>query len=177
MFKRTLWVLAFTGLLSGVTLAQAPRQPANMTTIPVIPSPQQSLQVLDPTGAWVPVGTINPANHSFFGNSGGFQYQTHAALLEAVKTAPSPPQAIGQQGFYAPGGGSDAVYQWSAASWQDKGTSASPGLADGLGCILPAGQSPSTAGRYLLSTNGEFNVRWAGLQPGRVRQLSACSRD
>ena len=154
-----------SGVTPGVTLAQAPRQPANMTTTPVTPLPHQSLQVLDPTGTWVPVGTINPTDHSFSGGAGGgYQYETHAALIAAVTTAPATPQAIGQQGFYVAGDGGAAIYQWSATSTCTGGTP-----TDDIVCIAPGHPAPyssGTPGRYLLQIGQGIDVRQVGMQPG-----------
>ena len=48
-----------------------------MTTVPVSPSPTQGLQVLDPSGTWVPMGTIDPASHVMAGAGGpGVVYAT-----------------------------------------------------------------------------------------------------
>jgi hypothetical protein len=53
------------------------RQPANITTVPTTPSPNQNLQVLDPTGAWAPMGTIDAATHTVTGLGGqGVVYVT-----------------------------------------------------------------------------------------------------
>ena len=38
--------------------------------------------------------------------------------------------------------------------------------ADGVVCVLPTGQSASTAGRYLLQVGGEIDMRMIGMQPG-----------
>ena len=67
MFKRTLWVLVFTGLLCGVTLGQS-RQPANITTTPPVLPPAQlpaTTQLLDSTGTWTPTGQIYPSSHVY----------------------------------------------------------------------------------------------------------------
>jgi hypothetical protein len=53
------------------------RQPANITTAPTTPSPNQNLQVLDPTGAWITMGTIDAASHTVSGLGGqGVVYVT-----------------------------------------------------------------------------------------------------
>ena len=80
-------------------------------------------------------------------------YTSHRACVNNV-TTPTEAWTVMQQGFYAPGDGGDAVYQWSFTSYCAGGTSGSPVAADGVGCVLPIGQSASTVGRYLLSTNG-----------------------
>ena len=131
------------------------------------------LQTLDNTKTWVPLGTVDRlSSHKFSvvgGGGGGYQYQTHAALLAGVTAAPSPPQAIGQQGFSAPGDGGDAIYQWSAASYCAGGTSSAPAPTDDIVCIAPGHAAPylsSAPGRYLLSNGGAVNVLQIGMKPG-----------
>ena len=81
-------------------------------------------------------------------------------------TTPTEAWTVQQQGFYQPGDGGEATYQWNFGSYCPKGTSGSPTPADGLSCVLPIGQSASTAGRYLLNlTDGAFNARQFGMQP------------
>jgi hypothetical protein len=92
-------------------------------------------------------------------------YTSHAGLVNNV-TTPTEAWTVQQQGFYAPGDGGDATYQWSFTSYCVGGTSIAPATADGVGCVLPAGQSPSVAGRYLLSINGSLDVRKVGIMPG-----------
>ena len=92
-------------------------------------------------------------------------YTSHAGLVANV-TTPTEAWTVVQQGFYAPGDGGDATYQWSFTSYCGVGTLSAPGLADGFVCVLPAGQAASTAGRYLLSANGELNARLVGMQAG-----------
>jgi hypothetical protein len=91
-------------------------------------------------------------------------YATHAALIAGTTTLGTGP--IVQQGFTATGDGGQAVYQPNASSYCPGGSSGSPTAADGLTCILPSGQSASTAGRYLLQVSGEIDVRVVGMQPG-----------
>ena len=75
---------------------------------------------------------------------------------------------VQQQGFYAPGDGGDATYQWSLTSYCAGGTSGAPVPADGVICVLPIGQSASTAGRYLFQNPGSVNVLAVGMQPDGV---------
>ena len=160
-------ILAIFGFSLFVTAAAAQTQPAQMGITPT--TTPEVLQTLDNTKTWVPLGTVDSSTHKFSvvgGGGGGYQYQTHAALLAAITAAPTAPQAVGQQGFSAPGDGGDAIYQWSAASYCAGGTSSAPALADGVVCILPSAQAASTAGRYLLSNTGAVNVLQVGMQPG-----------
>ena len=92
-------------------------------------------------------------------------YPTHALLTSGV-TAPASSATVYQQGFYAPGDGGDVAYQWNSSSYCPGGTSSVPTAADTINCVLPIGQAPSTAGRYLLATSGTVNVRQVGMQPG-----------
>ena len=167
------WIAVLALLWSSMGLAQQPA-PADMgitpTTVPEV------LQVLDKNRVWTPIGTIDSVTHTFGpatngpivvdnclrwgpgiadaglrcgGGSGGGSsgpltiYSTHAAL--AATGTPTGPWTVAQQGFYAPGDNGAAVYQWDATSFCASGEP-----ADGLVCILPSGQSPSTPGRYLL---------------------------
>ena len=94
-------------------------------------------------------------------------YTNHAGLLANV-TTPTEAWTVVQQGFYAPGDGGEASYEWNATSLCPGGAYGTPtALANGLSCILPIGQSPATPGRYILNlTNGSINVRQFGMQPG-----------
>ena len=92
-------------------------------------------------------------------------YTSHAGLVANV-TTPTEAWTVQQQGFYAPGDGGDATYQWSLTSYCPGGTSGTPVTADGVVCVLPIGQSASTAGRYLLSVTGDLDPRAVGMQPG-----------
>ena len=94
-------------------------------------------------------------------------YTNHAGLLANV-TTPTEAWTIQQQGFYAPGDGGDATYQWNAtADCSRTATTATLMVADQIVCILPNGQDVNTPGRYLLVTNGgELDVRTIGMQPG-----------
>ena len=92
-------------------------------------------------------------------------YTNHAGLVANV-TTPTEAWTVVQQGFYAPGDGGDAVYQWSLTSYCVGGTSSAPTPADGIGCVLPIGQDPLIAGRYLLSLSGSLDVRQVGMQSG-----------
>ena len=58
-------------------------------------------------------------------------------------TTPTEAWTVLQQGFYAPGDGGGATYQWSLTSTC---------TADGIICVLPIGQASVTPGRYLLQT-------------------------
>jgi hypothetical protein len=156
---------ALLALLMSSASVSAQTQPAQMGITPT--TTPEVLQTLDNTKTWVPLGTVDSSTHKFSvvgGGGGGYQYQTHAALLAGVTIAPSPPQAIGQQGFYAPGDGGAATYQWDAASYCTGGTSGAPTSADGVACVLPSGQSASTAGRYLLQLSATgVDVRQIGM--------------
>ena len=89
-------------------------------------------------------------------------YTSHAGLVANV-TTPTQAWTVLQQGFYAPGDGGGATYQWSLTSYCQGGTSGSPTPADGIVCVLPIGQSASTAGRYLLQTGNGIDVRQIGM--------------
>ena len=89
-------------------------------------------------------------------------YTNHAGLVANV-TTPTEAWTVQQQGFYAPGDGGAAAYQWSFTSYCVGGTSGSPTAADGIGCILPIGQSASTGGRYLLQFGNGLDVRQIGM--------------
>jgi hypothetical protein len=92
-------------------------------------------------------------------------YTTHSGLVNNV-TTPTEARTVVQQGFYSPGDGGDATYQWNFTSYCPSGVAKAPVAADGIACVLPIGQSASTPGRYLLSVSGDFNARAAGLLPG-----------
>ena len=163
MMNKIFGIAGFMTMLTVSALAQT--QPAQMGITPT--TAPEVLQTLDNTKTWVPLGTVDSSTHKFSvvgGGGGGYQYQTHAALLAGVTTAPSPPQAIGQQGFYAPGDGGAAIYQWSPTSLCTITDSGAHPPANGLTCVLPTGQSSSTPGRYLLQmdSNG-IDVRQMGM--------------
>jgi hypothetical protein len=92
-------------------------------------------------------------------------YTSHSGLVNNV-TTPTEAWTVQQQGFYAAGDFGDATYQWNFGSYCPNGTSVTPKAADGLVCVLPIGQDPSTAGRYLLSTNAGINIRDLGFADG-----------
>ena len=94
-------------------------------------------------------------------------YTSHAGLVTNV-TTPTGGWTVQQQGFYAPGDGGEATYQWSPSSYCPGGTSGSPAAADGIVCVLPSGQSASTTGRYLLQSpaTGNIDARMIGMQAG-----------
>ena len=92
-------------------------------------------------------------------------YTNHDGLVNNV-TTPTEAWTVQQQGFYAPGDGGGATYQWSFTSYCALGTSGAPTPADGIVCVLPVGQSPTVAGRYLLATNGVVDVRQVGMKAG-----------
>ena len=89
-------------------------------------------------------------------------YTSHVGLLANV-TTPTEAWTVQQQGFYAPGDGGAATYQWSLTSYCTGGTSGAPTTADGIVCVLPVGQSASTAGRYLLQLGNGIDVRQIGM--------------
>ena len=98
------------------------------------------------------------------GGGGGFAavYTSHSGLVNNV-TTPSGAAMVMQQGFYSPGDGGQATYQWNSTSYCIGGTSGAPVAADGLACVLPIGQSASTAGRYLLQLGNGIDVRQIGM--------------
>ena len=118
---------------------------------------------------WGPGITSAGAACGSGGGSGSNQltiYTSHSGLVNNV-TTPTEAWTVVQQGFRAPGDGGEATYNWSFTSYCGGGTSSSPMAADGLSCVLPIGQSPSTAGRYLMNiTNDSVNVMQFGMQPG-----------
>ena len=83
-------------------------------------------------------------------------YTSHSGLVNNV-TTPTEAWTVIQQGFYAPGDGGAATYQWNFTS-----TCA----ADGIVCVLPIGQSSGVAGRYLLQNSGSIDVRQIGMVSG-----------
>ena len=89
-------------------------------------------------------------------------YTNHAGLLANV-TTPTEAWTVQQQGFYAPGDGGAATYQWNETSLCQIGDSGSPIAADGIACVLPVGQDPGTAGRYLLQLDHGIDVRQIGM--------------
>ena len=64
-------------------------------------------------------------------------YTNHAGLVANV-TTPTEAWTVMQQGFYAPGDGGGATYQWNLTSYC--GDMRSPITADGINCVLPIGQ-------------------------------------
>ena len=106
-------------------------------------------------------------------------YPTHA-LLTAGVTTPTGGNTVEQQGFYAAGDGGQATYQWNTTTYAycNGGTVGSPVTADGLTCILPSGQSPSTAGRYILQLSPTgIDVRQIGMVGDGVTDNSALNFD
>ena len=89
-------------------------------------------------------------------------YTNHDGLVNNV-TTPTEAWTVQQQGFYAPGDGGAATYQWSLTSLCQIGDSGSPIPADGIACVLPSGQDPSTPGRYLLQLDKGIDVRQIGM--------------
>ena len=157
----------FTLLMSSASVS-AQTQPAQMGITPT--TTPEVLQTLDNTKTWVPIGTVDSTTHKFsvVGGGGGNAFPNHAALLAGMTTQTSPPQLASRQGFYNPGDGGVSAYTWNANSYCPGGTSGSPVAADSITCVLPVGQAPSSAGRYLLQYGPEFDVRQAGLQAGGV---------
>jgi hypothetical protein len=68
-------------------------------------------------------------------------FASHAALTSGATMPPAIPSEIVQSGYYAPGDGGWAEYDWSPTS---------TATADGVAVILPIGRSSSTPGRYVL---------------------------
>ena len=91
-------------------------------------------------------------------------YATHALLTAGVTGNIG--NTLSQAGYSASGDGGAATYHWAAGSYCPGGTSGSPTTADGIVCILPAGQSSSTAGRYLLQVGSSLDVRSIGMAAG-----------
>ena len=96
------------------------------------------------------------------GGGGATLYTSHSGLVNNV-TTPTGASTVEQQGFYAPGDGGAATYQWSLTSYCIGGTSGAPTPADGVACVLPIGQAPSVAGRYLLQLGNGIDVRQIGM--------------
>ena len=92
-------------------------------------------------------------------------YTNHDGLVNNV-TTPTEAWTVQQQGFYAPGDGGAATYQWNFTSYCPLGTSGAPTPVDSIVCILPIGQSVTTAGRYVLQNSGSLDVRQVGMKPG-----------
>lgn len=106
-------------------------------------------------------GTTPNASVTISGGAGLTNFATHSALISATTAFIT--NTLVQQGFYAVGDGGAATYDWNASSYCPNGTHGSPTTADGLMCILPSGQSASTAGRYLLQVpGGQLDVRMIG---------------
>ena len=132
-----------------------------------------------PPAGSTPVNGACPSGQFLYNNSGNVGcaavsgagaapftlYATHALLLAGV-TTPTGSSTVGQQGFYASGDGGAATYNWNATTYCEGGSSTSPAPADQITCILPAGQSPSTAGRYIFQTTNSIDARQVGMQPG-----------
>jgi hypothetical protein len=90
-------------------------------------------------------------------------FATHAALISATTAFST--NTLTQAGFYAAGDGGQATYQWNTTTYGfcNGGTMGSPVAADGIACILPSGQSSSTAGRYILQLSDGIDVRQIGM--------------
>jgi hypothetical protein len=186
--KRFLSIIFSVIALSGA-YAQAP-SPANVGIVKNIPNVFKLLDsnntwstfgYVDPaTGVFIPYtnGLIAPndcikwgpgltdagqACNSASGGGGGGQftiYTSHSGLVNNV-TTPTEAWTVMQQGFYGAGDLGDTFYQWNFNSYCG-GTSGAPVTANGITCILPIGQDPTVAGRYLLTTNSGINVRTIG---------------
>ena len=89
-------------------------------------------------------------------------YTTHSGLVNNV-TTPTEAWTVQQQGFHSRGDGGQATYQWDFLSYCRGGTAGAPTPADGVFCVLPLGQSASTAGRYLLQVGNGIDVRQIGM--------------
>ena len=97
------------------------------------------------------------------GGGGQTNFATHAALVSGTTAFST--GSLMQQGYWTIGDGGAAFYDWNAGSYCINGTSTTPTAADGNICILPSGQSASTAGRYVIrQTNGQLNARWLGFR-------------
>ena len=62
-------------------------------------------------------------------------YTSHSGLVANV-TTPTEAWTVMQQGFYAPGDGGDATYQWSLTSYCPAARPGSPTAADGVVCVF-----------------------------------------
>ena len=90
-------------------------------------------------------------------------YTSHSGLVNNV-TTPTEAWTVQQQGFYAAGDGGAATYQWNFTSKCPLNDNTGlPNPADGVYCVLPIGQSPSVAGRYLLQLGNGIDVRQIGM--------------
>ena len=161
--------------ISGGAYAQTAPSPAQMGITPT--TTPEVLQTLDSTKTWVPLGTVDSSTHTFTPVGGGtiisgspVIFPSHTALLSGTTTA-IPPQPISQSGFYNSGDGGAAAYNWSASSYCPGGSSSAITPADGIVCVLPIGQSASTAGRYLLQVGATIDVRTVGMQPSTLTNL------
>ena len=133
-------------------VAPAAAQAPSPAQIGIDASTPQNLKVLDQSKTWVQWGQVDQNAHAFtpVGPGGGpynssiITYATHAALL--AQSAHTPALTLDQQGYYAPGEGGWAKYDWSAAS---------TALADGVLVVLPPGQSAGTPGRYIIRVPAE----------------------
>ncbi len=102
-------------------------------------------------------------------------YTSHAGLVANV-TTPTEAWTVQQQGFYAPGDGGDATYQWNLTSYCPGGTSGAPAPADGVVCVS-ADWSERLDGWAVFVERQRGAERQIGRHAtGRVRQLSARSR-
>ena len=95
-------------------------------------------------------------------------YTSHSGLVNNV-TTPTEGWTVLQQGFYVPGDGGGATYQWNFTSYCGTGTSGSAYVGRSgdsrLGSLRTRSvKTRTTAGRYLLKwrTNG-LNARWTGM--------------
>ena len=134
-----------------------------------------------PPAGSTPVNGACPAGQFLYNNSGNVGcasvagggasgpmtlYPTHALLTAGVTTPSGSADTVVQQGFYASGDGGGATYNWNPASYCPGGTSGAVNPADQIVCILPTGQSPNTAGRYILQNTGSIDVRLVGMKEG-----------
>lgn len=130
---------SFFAFLLAATVALAQQQPATLTVTPG--SQPEVLQVLDSSGAWAQMGTIDPLGHTFTpvsgGGGGGGVYSNHGALVAAA--ASSTTATMHQAGFSNPGDGGWAFYDYQSGS--------TAAVNDPL---VLAG----AAGRYVMRTDG-----------------------
>ena len=82
MAKKFLGTLVFAGLLSGVTLAQNTRQPANLTIDPT--KTPEVLQLLNKSGGWTPTNSIESTNLSLPYNANGIDVRSVGMVGDGV---------------------------------------------------------------------------------------------
>ena len=92
-------------------------------------------------------------------------YTSHSGLVANV-TTPTEAWTVMQQGFYAPGDGGDAAYQWGLSSYCPGGTSGSPWPQTGSFVFCPSVKALARPDGIILQVGGNLDVRAVGMQPG-----------